>query len=240
MIYVVSGKLGSGKSYHCCRMAIDHLLKGGVVATNMAIDLDAVQSIYHRRLLPWQLVKVDAASDPRKIPRGDFRGSGRRRVMVILDEALNWFASSAGAKDERKSTWGEWLRQSDKLGQDTYFIAQNFERSAKWIRELAQVALRVINFGNFHVLRMPVGKWLHLGRIYAVAKYEISTVTLLNIWTYWIEPRVWRCYKTAELFGFEAPVEGYVGSVPPAFKVPFWPVFYVVGLFGWAWWLYAS
>lgn len=155
MIYVVSGLVGTGKSYHCCGMGIDHLLDGGVVATNMSLDLKRIMDTYHRLLRPWQLVKIDAESDPRNIPRGDMRGSGRRRVMVILDEALNWFASSAGAKDERKLTWGEWLRQSDKLGQDVYFVAQTFERSAKWIRELAQVALRITNFRNFHFLRMP-------------------------------------------------------------------------------------
>lgn len=239
MVYVVSGKLGCGKSYHCCRMAIDHLLSGGVVATNMSIDLSRIRETYHRHLLPWQLVKVSAESDPREIPAGDLRGKGRRRVMVILDEALNWFASSAGAKDERKGTWGEWLRQSDKLGQDVYFIAQNFERSAKWIRELAQVALRVTNFGNFHFLRLPIGKWLHLGHIYCVAKYEISSLTLLNIWTYGIQPRVWNCYSTSELFGFQKPEDGYLGSVAPAFRVPFWPVAFVLGLFVWALVLYA-
>lgn len=238
MVFVVSGKLGSGKSYHCCKMAIDHLLSGGVVATNMAIDLERIMANYHRRLKSWQLVKVDAESDPHKIPRGDLRGSGRRRVLVILDEALNWFASSAGVKDDRKATWGEWLRQSDKLGQDVYFIAQNFERAAKWIRELAQVALRVTNFGNFHLFRMPVGKWLHLGRCYAVSRYEISSLTLLSIWTYTINPRVWSCYRTAELFGFDAPAQGYIGSVAPAFRVPFWPVLYVICLFVIAWGLY--
>lgn len=224
MVYIVSGKLGSGKSFHMCRMAIEHLLKGGVVATNMALDFERIKTNYHRRLSRWQFVRVDAASDPRKIPAGDLRGSGRRRVMVILDEALNWFASSTGAKDERKSTWGEWLRQSDKLGQDVYFIAQNFERAAKWIRELAHVALRITNMGNFAVFRLPVGKWLHLQRIYVVAKYEVSSLMLIGFNTYWIEPKVWQCYATAELFGFEKPEAGYIGTVARPFKLPVWPL----------------
>lgn len=240
MVYVVSGKLGSGKSYHCCRMAIDHLRKGGVVATNMNIDLEAISANYHRSLRPWQLVRVDAQSDPKQIPAGDLRGRGRRRVMVILDEALNWFQSTAGAaKDERKSTWGEWLRQSDKLGQDVYFVAQNFERAAKWIRELAQVALRVVNLGNIHIFRMPIGKWLHLQRLYCVVRMEVGTVSILNINTYLIEPRVWECYVTSELFGFEKPADGYIGSVAPAFKVPAWPFVLCFVVFAWGIWLYA-
>lgn len=238
MIYVVSGLVGTGKSYHCSVLGIDHLLSGGVVATNMSLDLNRIMDTYHRRLLPWQLVKVDAESDPRNIPRGDMRGSGRRRVMVILDEALNWFASSAGAKDERKCTWAVWLRQSDKLGQDVYFVAQTFERSAKWIRELAQVALRITNFRNFHFLRMPIGRWLHLDHIYCVAKYDINSLVLLNLWFYRIQSRVYNCYCTSELYGFTKPSAGYLGSVAPPFRVPFWPVAFVLGLFVWAFVLY--
>lgn len=239
MVYVVSGLLGTGKSAHCCRLAKDHMISGGVVATNMDIHLDKVQELYGRRLRPWQLVRVDAESDPRKIPAGDLRGRGRRRVMVILDEALNWFASSPGAKDDRKLTWGEWLRQSDKLGQDVYFIAQHFERAAKWIRELAQVALRIVNLGNLHLLRMPVGKWMRLRYVYAVAKYEIGAAQLLSLNLYYIDTKIRACYETAELYGFVKPADGYLGTVAPEFKVPMWPVAFDVALFLWAWWLYA-
>ena len=238
MVFVVSGKLGSGKSYHCCDMAIEHLLAGGVVATNMVLHFDRICKNFHRALRPWQLVKIDATSDPHTIPSGDLRGHGKRRVMVILDEALNWFASSAGSKDERKNAWSEWLRQSDKIGQDVYFIAQEFGRAAKWIRELAHVAIRITNFKNFSILRQPVGKWLHLHRVYCVCKYEVQSTTLVGFRTYFTSPKIWSCYETSELFGFERPAQGYLGTVPRAFTLPFWPLFvlflYVVGI-----WVYA-
>lgn len=225
MIYVVSGKVGEGKSYHVLTLAVAHLLRGGVVATNMAIDLARICRNFKRRLQPWQLIKIDAASDPRKIPHGDFRGDGRRKVMVILDEALNWFASQGGAKDDRKATWGEWLRQSDKLGQDVYFIAQCFERAAKWIRELAQVALNISNFKNITFLRLPIGKWFHLDHIYACATYDVRSQILLSWWCYQIVPRYYECYKTGELFGFQSGGAAYVATLPPAFRLPFAPFF---------------
>lgn len=224
MIYVVSGNVGEGKSYHVLSaVAVPHLLRGGVVATNMNIDLDRISKNFKRRLAPWQLIRIDAASDPRKIPHGDFRGEGRRKVVVILDEALNWFASSSGPKDERKGTWGEWLRQSDKLGQDVYFIAQAFDRAAKWIRELAQVAIRIANFKNITFLRLPIGKWFHLDSLYGASTYDVRSQILLSWWCHQIKPQFYQCYKTAELFGFDAGASGYVATLPPAFRLPFFP-----------------
>lgn len=233
MIYVVTGKVGEGKSYHVFTLIEKHMESGGVVATNMTVDLERMRRNFRRRFQAWQLVKVDAASDPRKIPHGDFRGAGRRKVMVVLDEALNWFASQGGSKDERKATWGEWLRQSDKLGQDVYFIAQSFERAAKWIRELAQVALNICNFKNITFLRLPIGKWFRLESLYGVSTFDVRSQILLSWWCYQIKPQFYECYKTAELFGFEAGDAGYVATLPPAFRLPFWPVFFPVVLIVW-------
>lgn len=223
MIYVVTGKVGEGKSYHVFTLMVRHMLAGGVVATNMSVDLDRMRSNFKRRFAAWQLIKIDATSDPRTIPHGDFRGAGRRKVMVVLDEALNWFASQGGSKDERKATWGEWLRQSDKLGQEVYFIAQSFERAAKWIRELSQIALNICNFKSITFLRLPIGKWFHLESLYGVSTYDVRSQILLSWWCYQIKPQYYECYRTAELFGFSPGEAGYIATLPPPFRLPFWP-----------------
>ena len=224
MIFVVSGKLGAGKSFYMADMAKDHLLAGGVVATNMRLHFDKIQELYHRNLKGWQYVRVDAADDPHKIPRGDFRGSSAaRRVIVILDEALNWFASQGGAKDDRKASWGEWLRQSDKLGQDVYFVAQNFERAAKWIRELAQVAVNVSAVKHLTFLRIPIGKMPGLRNLYGVTRYDVQANACIGWTLKHYDDRIKKCYDTAELYGFSASDSGYIGSVPRAFSVPFFP-----------------
>lgn len=221
MIEVVQGKVGSGKSYHVAKRSIDHLKRGGVVATNMALDLDRIRRIYHRRIASWQLLKVDATSDPRKIPTGDLRGHGRRRVLVVLDEALNWFASEGHAnRDESKVRWMEWLRQSDKLGQDVVFIAQNFERAAKWIRELAAVATDVVNFGQVRLWGLPVGKWAHLHRCCMLVRWDVRSKTRLGVSLATLSPLVWDCYETAELYGFERAASAFVADAWPPYRVP--------------------
>lgn len=228
MITVVSGKVGACKSYYMTTRIVQHLNDGGVVATNMHLFPDRIEKLIGRKLLSWQIVPLAAADDPRKIPRGDFRGEGRRRVMVVLDEALNWFASKGGAKDDRKETWGEWLRQSDKLGQDVYFIAQNFERAAKWIRELAQVMFYCQNFGQFRFLRLPLGRWLNLGRLFCVSKYDVNSKQLLDWEPGMLSSSIWNCYRTAELFDFESPKSAYLGATFPRHSFSRLPLFCVV------------
>lgn len=232
MIFVISGLVGEGKSFSACDMGIEHLLSGGVVATNMKLHLDVIQKRFHRALKSWQYVPIDAQDDPRKIPRGDFRGSaGARRVMVILDEALNWFASQGGAKDERKATWGEWLRQSDKLGQDVYFIAQSFDRAAKWIRELAQVAIHVRALKNLTFLRIPFGRLWFLRNLYGVTRYDCNSQHVLSWRVRAYDKRIFGCYETAELYGFDASDNAYLGSVARSFRLPFWPFLLPLSIF---------
>jgi hypothetical protein len=219
MISVITGRLGSGKSYHAVELMIRHLLDGGVVATNMNLKIPEISRIWGRRFVPWQFLHVDAGMDPMKIPRGDFRGSGKRRVMVVLDEALNWFESST-ARDSRRDSWGVWLRQSDKLGQDVYFVAQQFERAAKWIRELAQLELRVSGMRNFAIGPIPLGRLLGLSRLACVTKFDVQSGAISGWRAVWLNPSVWRCYSTAELYGFSASASAYVGDVPPRFRLP--------------------
>lgn len=227
MIEVVSGKIGSGKSHDVTRRIIEHLLNGGIVATNMALSKSSIEKIYKCRLSPRQFLRVSENDNPASIPRGDLRGHGSRRVMVVLDEALNWFQSAASSReDTRKSDWSSWLRQSDKLGQHVIFIAQNFERAAKWIRELAQVAREVVSIRDLRVLRVPVGKLLGLSSFYFVRTWDVRSACQLSTDFHKYSRRVWECYDTSELYGFNASDNAYDGiALYPRWRPPRLPVF---------------
>lgn len=223
-VSVISGKLGSGKSYDCVRRVLEHLRRGGCVRTNIALDYRMIGKALSRRLSPFQIGPLSASDDPKTIPTGDRRGHGSRRTIVLLDEALNWFQSESSAtKDEKKRAWGEWLRQSDKLGQDVWFISQNFERSAKWIRELAQISVEIVPLKDVKVAwfipiwlifpparRMYVSKWRDV-RSGAVIKMEFHRYL----------SSVWSLYDTSETFGFVGAESAY-NSVRlfPRFKNP--------------------
>lgn len=217
MVYVVQGLLGSGKSYDCTRLAIDHFLHGGVVASNMHFDPVAIGRAYGRICNASQYVHVTAATPPSVIPSGDARGRGGRRVMVILDEALNWFDSGASKDEDKRASWGSWLRQSDKLGQDVYFIAQQFARAAKWIRELAAYMVDIQNMRDFRfffgLIRLssivPIFNHCYIRR-----QMDIRAKSLASLGVYFRRASVWRHYDTAETFGFQKSDNAYSSFTP--------------------------
>lgn len=230
MITVVSGRIGAGKSYHVVRLIREHLYKGGAVCTNIVLNWRQMASSLGRSLRSWQIVPITEESDPKKIPIGDRRGHGSRKTMVVLDEALNWFQSTQG-KDERKKPWGEWLRQSDKLGQNVYFIAQNFERTAKWIRELSQVSIEIVPMGDLKFLFIRL-RWIFpfVRRWYLAISRDVRSGSLIGTRAGVYSSAIWSLYDTSATFGFDAADSAFLGSVPPPFRLPVWP-FYLLAFF---------
>ena len=225
MITVVSGKIGSGKSHDVTRIIRDHVRRGGAVRTNMTLDISALERSIGRRVYRWQVGKVTSDTDPAQIPRGDLRGRGTRRTLVVLDEALNWFDSESSKDKGLKASWGIWLRQSDKLGQDVYFIAQNFERSAKWIRELAQVNREIIPVRTIRILGfIPIGYLVPFGSsMYIVQSFDVRSLTRLSSEIHFYSSSIWSCYDTSETYGFRAASSAYDVVQLPQFQVPsFW------------------
>lgn len=229
MITVVSGKIGSGKSHDCVRLIMRHLANGGCVRTNISLDYKKIGKAVGRRLSPYQIGKLSADDNPSEIPIGDKRGHGKRRTLVVLDEALNWFQSEARSEgDSRKKAWSEWLRQSDKLGQDVWFICQNFDRSAKWIRELAQVSKEIIPCGKVHLFSFVPLWWFFpfIRRSYMVVSRDVRSKQIQGYEFHRYTRRVWDFYDTAETFGFQAASSAYDRlNLWPAYRRP------VVGAF---------
>lgn len=123
----------------------------------------------------------------------------------------------------RKKAWSEWLRQSDKLGQDVWFIAQNFERAAKWIRELAQVSREIIPLGQVRLFAFVPMWWLWppLRKCYMVSKRDVRSGQSLGFEFHKYTPRVWSLYDTSETFGFVGAASAYDSvNVWPPYRRP--------------------
>lgn len=224
MITVISGKIGAGKSFDAVRRVRDHLAAGGCVCTNISLDYAQIGRAVGRRLSSKQIMKLSADDDPKTIPTGDRRGRGNRKTIVLLDEALNWFQSTDAKKDDpKKKEWGEWLRQSDKLGQNVWFIAQNFERAAKWIRELAQVSEEVFPMRDMRLFFFIPFTWVFpfFKRMYCVKRRDVRSGQMIGCEFHFYTRKVWDLYDTSETFGFVGAQSAYdsVRLYPP-YKSP--------------------
>lgn len=201
MIYVVVGKLGGGKSLTCAYLGACHVKKNLILVSNCDYKLEGFRVFTGRNIRRGQLIHINGDDDPSKIPTGDNRGTkNQRKVMIVIDEALNWFSSSGSVNDPRKAKWGEWLRQSDKLGQDVYLIAQQFNLLAKWIRDLAHTIIFCQDLQHnrlWNVLPYPYP----LSRCIAATKYQVATKERTGLTIFAKRKELFYLYDTAQMFG---------------------------------------
>ena len=208
MIYGVTGLLGGGKSYGCVKMGLEHMAKGGVWATNIVINIEA--AAVWCRLPPDVVGKLyynidpDVNPDCYSWPRGDSRGRGKRRVMVTIDEAGEWFSNLADGGKGRMANFTSWLRQSDKRGQDVYLIVQDASILAKQGRVLAH---RWIYFRNMRNWKIPkVGWGLPPPWCYEFHKFEYDSTGKNSIGKEisMTDRRIYHIYDTSAMFGQSA------------------------------------
>lgn len=200
MITIISGRLGCGKSYLAVRMMQEHLSKGGIVATNIRL-----KNMSDRLL--GRVIHIDGNCLPTDLPSGDRRGHGKRRVMIVIDEALSWFGiADDPKKDSRKAVWADWLRHSDKLGQDIFLISQDWAQTVKWIRVLSQRVIFCHKSKNERFIR-----FLPFTFLYAAEKNtnevenQVSGLPArpVRMRIYFLSKSVYNCYDTAETFESE-------------------------------------
>lgn len=123
-IYLVTGKLGGGKTLACVGRIRDALLEGKKIATNLNLFLP--------HMLPADLPRADVVRLPDKPTLADFQfiGLGNETAdesgngLVVLDELGAWF-NARSWNDKSRQDVIDWLLHSRKLGWDCYFIIQH-------------------------------------------------------------------------------------------------------------------
>lgn len=132
-VYLIAGRLGSGKSLSAVGRIRDALRAGRRVATNLNLDLAA---------LGFDAKRVDCVRLPDK-PTGDelkALGQGNdsydesKNGLLVLDELASWLnARSWGDKDRQGVL--DFFIHSRKLGWDVYLIAQSLGQLDKQVRD---------------------------------------------------------------------------------------------------------
>lgn len=231
-VYLVGGKLGSGKSLVAVGVMRDALRAGKKVATNL--------DLYLEKMLPRES-KIVALRMPDKPNIADFEAIGRgqdgieeeKNGVLVLDECASWLNARTWGDVDRQPVL-DWFLHSRKLGWDVYLISQHMEQLDKQVRvsfiefsvrcarldrlgiPFITSALRVLTLGVVN-LRMPK---IHMGTV----RYGVDRDSLVvQRWLYRGRD-LYPCYDTRQVFRDSQmiPIKGHylVGGM----KVPAPPV----------------
>lgn len=242
MVYGVVGKLGGGKSLSCVYLMLKALGRGDKVTSNIKLKDDYLKK---HRINASRYVYIEdfAGINPWDFPKGSLRGSGgKQRSMIVIDEAGEWLDSYSDARHKGQlSDVASWLRQSDKLGQDVFFIVQ-FETLLH--ARLRQIVHRWLVCMDLKKIRIPV---VNLGLPPPLCNFVICTEFDGRSKEYngriWIPKtrHIFEAYDTAAFFGLswasssqgqemEANGQDYESVKMVDFKVVYFSLFILWGI----------
>lgn len=224
MIFAICGKLGGGKSLSSVVSMVKHLRRGGYVVTNIRLNLESISKYlgFSINKLKNQYLLIDADNcNPQNFPHGDLRGTPNgRRVLVVIDESAEWFSSLDSSKQLKE--WVSWLRHSDKLGVDIFFIVQDLSMLHKQGRLLINRMIVCIDMAKFKfpIINCQPFWWLHS----YIRLIEHDAITKEVVGRTWLKKnkKYFSFYNTADLFGltyFNDSNNAYASSSRPHFSL---------------------
>ncbi|WP_137940347.1 zonular occludens toxin domain-containing protein [Chitinivorax sp. B] len=131
-VYIVTGKLGGGKSLSCVRQIKEYLGRGAPVATNLDIFMDKMarpQSRAYVTRLPDHPTAVDLEALGNGNPSYDESKNG----LIVLDECAMWL-NTRDWQDKTRQDLINWCLHSRKLGWDMMLIVQDLGLIDKQVR----------------------------------------------------------------------------------------------------------
>lgn len=152
-IYLVSGKLGAGKTLVCVGRIADALSKGRKVATNLDLWLEKLLPPHVRKIECVRLPDKPTVRDLEMLGPGNPGMDEANNGLIVLDELASWLNARQWGDKQRQAVI-DWLIHSRKKGYDVIFICQHIQQIDKQVRE----ALVEYHVGckRFDRIRLPV------------------------------------------------------------------------------------
>jgi hypothetical protein len=132
-VYIVTGKLGSGKTLAMVGRMREYLEAGKPVATNIDINLRKLLSRKPKATV-LRLPDKPSADDLMALGQVHATAQEDKNGMLVLDECGTWLNSRSFA-DKGRQAIIDWLLHSRKLGWDVFLIVQNLSLMDKQIRD---------------------------------------------------------------------------------------------------------
>lgn len=150
-IYVVTGKLGTGKSKYAVGKIRAALNSGRKVATNLDLHLEHLVP-GKRKSRVYRLPDKPTVRDLEAIGHGNPDSYDEdRNGLLVLDELGSWLNSRQFMDKERQPVI-DWLIHARKHGWDVVFIAQAIQQIDKQVREsLAEYVVTCYRLDKFKI-----------------------------------------------------------------------------------------
>lgn len=206
-VYVVTGKLGSGKTLVAVSRIQEYLNQGRVVATNLNLKLEFLVNPFAKKVKVIRLSDRPTSDELESLPspyEGDY--SEEKSGLLVFDECATWFNSRTW-NDKGRTALINWLLHARKLGWDIIFIIQNVTMMDAQARE--GFAEHVVHCRRLDRLSIPFVTWffkmgglsvrppkLHWGLV----KYGASDSSpVIEKWVY-TGTALYNAYDTRQVF----------------------------------------
>lgn len=204
-VYIVTGKLGNGKTLVSVGRIRDAIRAGCRIATNLDIDLKAM---FHKQARNINLMRIpdkpniDDLNAIGKGYEGDY--DENKFGILVLDECGTWF-NSRNWQDKTRAEVNNWFLHARKLGWHVYIIIQDISmldsQARDAIGELLVTCkrldkLRVPGIGG--LIKMFTGWNPTMPRIHR-AKVTYADGLISDVWVYRGND-LFKCYDTRQSF----------------------------------------
>lgn len=153
-VYVITGKLGSGKTLIALSRIRFYLNAGRAVATNLDIYLEKLVNPWAKNTKVQRLPDIPNEVDLNNIGlgyQGSFLGDEHNGV-IVLDECAKWLNSRSWSNPDRKGLI-DWMIHARKKRWDVILIIQDISAMDKQMRDL--FAEHVVYCRRFDRMKIP-------------------------------------------------------------------------------------
>lgn len=213
-IYMVTGKLGSGKSLAAVGRIRDALAAGRKVATNLDIYTDNMFTPQRRYTL-LRLPDKPTVDDLELAGCGNESMDESKNGLIVLDELGSWL-NSRQFQDKGRASVIDWLIHSRKKGWDVIFIVQHIDMVDKQVR--TALVEYLVTCRRLDRIKIPlVGSILKaIGLPYHMPKIHVGTVRygteqnaiVADKWWYMARD-LYDAYDTRQIFSDTYPHGAY-------------------------------
>lgn len=152
-VYIVTGKLGNGKTLVTVGRIRDALRAGRRVATNLDLNLTHILGRNNRTADVIRVPDKPTIDDLNALGKGyDGKYDESKFGALVLDECGTWF-NSRNWQDKTRSAVNDWFLHARKLGWDVYIIIQDISLLDSQAREA--IAELIVYCRRLDKLRIP-------------------------------------------------------------------------------------